>query len=132
MMDEVRENGKIKIESDVVSMIAGLAAVETEGVASMSGGFTEEITKRVSGKNLSKGVKVEVGETEAAIDLRVAVTYGFKLHEVARNLQVNVKEAVESMTGLDVVEVNIYIESVEFKKEKEEVVKVEEETTRVK
>lgn len=136
MMDEVRENGKIKIESDVVSMIAGLAAIETEGISGMSGGFTEEITKRVSGKNLSKGVKVEVGETEAAIDLRISVKYGYKLHEVARNLQLNVKEAVESMTGLNVVEVNVYIESVEFKKEKEkdneEDVIVEEGSTRVK
>ena len=91
-MTEERDTGKIKIESDVVAMIAGLAAVDTEGVASMSGGITEGLAKRVSGKNVSKGVRVEVGETETAIDLRVIVKYGSKLHEVAQNLQENVKE----------------------------------------
>ena len=131
MMTEERETGKIKIESDVVAMIAGLAAADTDGVATMSGGITEGITKRVSGKNVAKGVRVEVGETETAIDLRVVIKYGFKIHEVAKNLQMNVKEAVESMTGLHVVEVNVHIEGVELQKE-ESVVEVSEETARLK
>ncbi|GBF12386.1 alkaline shock protein 23 [Tepidibacillus sp. HK-1] len=131
MMTEERENGKIKIESDVVGMIAGLAAVDTDGVASMSGGITEGLAKRVSGKNVAKGVKVEVGETETAIDLRVIVKYGYKIHEVARNLQFNVKEAVESMTGLNVVEVNVHVEGVEIQKPEEEE-KTEETTLRLK
>ncbi|KXG45046.1 Asp23/Gls24 family envelope stress response protein [Tepidibacillus infernus] len=130
-MTEERENGKIKIESDVVGMIAGLAAVDTDGVASMSGGITEGLAKRVSGKNVAKGVKVEVGETETAIDLRVIVKYGYKIHEVARNLQFNVKEAVESMTGLNVVEVNVHVEGVEIQKPEEEE-KTEETTLRLK
>ncbi|MGD9677225.1 MAG: Asp23/Gls24 family envelope stress response protein [Vulcanibacillus sp.] len=130
MTTEERDAGKIKIESDVVSMIAGLAAVDTEGVANMSSGITEEITKRVSGKNISKGIRVEVGEKETAIDVRITVKYGYKLHEVAKNLQQNVKEAVESMTGLKVVEVNVYIEGVEIKKDQSS--HVEDELTRVK
>ncbi|MFV9510219.1 Asp23/Gls24 family envelope stress response protein [Tepidibacillus sp. LV47] len=119
-MTEERETGKIKIESDVVAMIAGLAATDTEGIASMSAGITEGLAKRVSGKNVTKGVRVEVGETETAIDLRVVIKYGFKIHEVARKLQQNVKEAVESMTGLRVVEVNVYVEGVELQKDEPE------------
>ncbi|TCS81247.1 putative alkaline shock family protein YloU [Tepidibacillus fermentans] len=129
MMTEERETGKIKIESDVVAMIAGLAATDTEGVASMSGGITEGLAKRVSGKNVTKGVRVEVGETETAIDIRVVIKYGYKIHEVARKLQQNVKEAVESMTGLHVVEVNIHVEGVELQKEEHE---TEEENIRLK
>lgn len=119
-MTEEKDTGKIKIDSDVVAMIAGLAAVDTDGVASMSGGITEGLAKRVSGKNVTKGVKVEVGEIEAAIDLKVIIKYGYKIHEVAAELQKNIKEAVESMTGLNVVEVNIHVEGVEFQKELEE------------
>ncbi len=130
MMTEERDTGKIKIESDVVAMIAGLAASDTEGIASMSGGITEGLAKRVSGKNVSKGVKVEVGETETAIDLKVIVKYGFKIHEVAKSLQQNVKDAVESMTGLHVVEVNVHVEGVEFHKEVEE--EVEQPSVRIK
>lgn len=129
MMTEERDTGKIKIESDVVAMIAGLAATDTEGVASMSSGITEGLAKRVSGRNVSKGVRVEVGETEAAIDLRVIIKYGFKIHEVAKNLQQNVKDAVDSMTGLHVVEVNVHVEGVEIQKEEAE---TEEETARLK
>lgn len=119
-MTEEKDTGKIKIDSDVVAMIAGLAAIDTDGVASMSGGITEGLAKRVSGKNVTKGVKVEVGEVEAAIDLKVIIKYGYKIHEVAAELQKNIKEAVESMTGLNVVEVNIHVEGVEFQKELEE------------
>jgi len=129
MMTEEKETGKIKIESDVVAMIAGLAAADTDGVATMSGGITEGLAKRVSGKNVAKGVRVEVGETETAIDLRVVTKYGFKIHEVAKNLQQNVKDAVESMTGLNVIEVNVHVEGVELQKEDTE---VEEENIRLK
>ncbi|MFO7262524.1 MAG: hypothetical protein A6D91_08885 [Bacillaceae bacterium G1] len=113
-MSEVQENGVVRIADDVVAIIAGVAASETEGVASMSGGITEGLARRVSGKNVTKGVSVEVGSVEAAIDLRVIVKYGVKIHEVARKLQENVKEAVETMTGLRVVEVNVKVEGVEF------------------
>lgn len=120
-MTEEKETGKIKIESDVVAMIAGLAAADTDGVAGMSGGITEGWAKKVSGKNITKGVRVEVGESETAIDLRVIINYGYKIHEVAANLQQNVKDAVESMTGLKVVEVNVHVEDVEFQKDKAEI-----------
>jgi uncharacterized alkaline shock family protein YloU len=114
---QIAGGGAIRIADDVVAVIAGLAATKTDGVSSMSGGITEGWAKRVSGKNVTRGVTVEVGQVETAIDLRVIVEYGVKIQEVSRNLQANVKEAVETMTGLSVVEVNVKVEGVEFKEE---------------
>ncbi|WCK53363.1 Asp23/Gls24 family envelope stress response protein [Aneurinibacillus sp. Ricciae_BoGa-3] len=119
-MAEAKENGVVRIADDVVAVIAGIAASETNGIAGMSGGITEGLARRVSGKNVQKGVQVEVGEFEAAIDLRVIVLYGTKIDETCRALQENVKEAVESMTGLRVVEVNVKVEGVEFPREEKE------------
>ncbi|MDR9852812.1 Asp23/Gls24 family envelope stress response protein [Paenibacillus sp. VCA1] len=109
------ETGTIRIADDVVSKIAGLAALETPGIAAMSGGLSEGWAKRLSGKNVQKGVTVEVGQLEAAIDLRIIVLYETPIHEVCRMLQQNVRTAVESMTGLRVVEVNVKVEGVAFK-----------------
>ncbi|GAA3407144.1 Asp23/Gls24 family envelope stress response protein [Paenibacillus hodogayensis] len=114
------QTGMIRISDDVVATIAGLAALETPGIAAMSGGISEGLAKRLSGKNVQKGVSVEVGQLEAAIDLRVIVHYGSKVQEVCRHLQENVKEAVENMTGLHVVEVNVKVEGVAFKEEEPE------------
>lgn len=107
--------GVVRIADDVVSVIAGLTASKAEGIASMSGGITEGWAKRVSGKNLTKGVSVEVGSVETAIELRVIVEYGLPIAEVCRNLQREVKETVEMMTGLRVVEVNVKVEGVELR-----------------
>ncbi len=121
MIQEEKGNGLIRIADDVVAVIAGIAATETAGISSMSGGITEGFAKRVSGKNVQKGVDVEVGQHEAAVDLRVIVNYGAKIHEVCRRLQGNVKESVETMTGLNVVEVNVKVEGVAFTEEEVEV-----------
>ncbi|NLX62878.1 MAG: Asp23/Gls24 family envelope stress response protein [Tissierellia bacterium] len=109
--------GTVKIANDVVSIIAGLAATEVEGVYAMSGSKTRDFTEILGMKNLSKGVKVEVGEKEAAIDLFIIVEYGTKIAEVAKNVQENVKSKVETMTGLNVVEVNVNIQGVNMPKE---------------
>ncbi len=109
------EHGMIRISDDVVAIVAGLAASKANGIASMSGGITEGWAKRVSGKNLTKGVSVEVGQMETAIDLRVIVEYGVPIHDVCRELQKEVKEAIENMTGLQVMEVNVKVEGVEIK-----------------
>lgn len=111
------QQGLIRISDDVVATIAGLAALETPGVAAMSGGISEGLAKRLSGRNAQKGVSVEVGQVEAAIDLRIVVQYGIPIQEVGRRLQDNVREAVENMTGLNVVEVNVKVEGVAFKDE---------------
>jgi len=119
-MSAENQPGMIRISDDVVATIAGLAALETQGVAAMSGGISEGLAKRLSGKNVQKGVSVEVGQLEAAIDLRVIVHYGSIIQGVCRSLQENVKEAVENMTGLNVVEVNVKVEGVAFKEEEAE------------
>ncbi len=116
-MFEKAQSGIIRISDDVISIIAGLAALDTPGIASMSGGISEGLTKRMSGKNAKKGVFVEVMESEAAIHLRVIVNYGTMIQDVCRDLQENVREAVENMTGLRVVEVNVKVESLAVKKE---------------
>ncbi|WP_042160081.1 Asp23/Gls24 family envelope stress response protein [Paenibacillus gorillae] len=116
-MTEDLQTGIIRISDDVVATIAGLAALETPGIAAMSGGISEGLAKRLSGKNVQKGVSVEVGQLEAAIDLRIIVHYGIPIQEVCRQLQLNVRESVENMTGLHVVEVNVKVEGVAFKEE---------------
>lgn len=107
--------GSIQIAPEVIEIIAGLATVEVSGVAGMSGGFAGGIAELLGRKNLSKGVKVEVGQKEAAIDVNIIIEYGNRIPEVASFIQQNVKSAIESMTGLHVVEVNVHIHDVHFK-----------------
>lgn len=116
-MAEQNDTGLIRISDDVVATIAGLAALDTPGIAAMSGGISEGLAKRLSGKNVQKGVSVEVGQLEAAIDLRIIVHYGSQIQDVCRALQINVREAIENMTGLQVVEVNVKVEGVAFREE---------------
>ena len=112
--DEQTNLGTIRIADDVVKVIAGLAATDVTGVSGMSGGVVGGIAEILGRKNLSKGVKVEVGEKEAAVDLFVIVDYGSRIPEVSTNIQESVKKAIESMTGLIVVEVNVNIQGVNF------------------
>lgn len=124
------ELGNVKITEEVVAIIAGIAATEVAGVAGMSGGLAGGIAEMLGRKNLSKGVKVEVGEKEAAIDLYIIVEYGCRIPDVSWEIQEKVKKAVENMTGLSVIEVNIHIQGVNIDKEpKKEIV---EDTSRVK
>ena len=109
--------GHVRISDEVVGVIAGIAATEVEGVAGMSGGFVGGLTEMLGKRNLAKGVRVEVGEREAAIDLYIIVEYGVRIPRVAQQVQENVKQAVESMTGLEVVRVNIHIQGVAFPSE---------------
>jgi len=117
---ERTELGELRIANEVVSIIAGLAATEVQGVAGMSGGIAGGIAEMLGRKNLSKGVKVEVGEEQAAVDLFVVVEYGVHIPTVAWNIQENVKRAIESMTGLQVVEVNVHVQGVHFPQSEEE------------
>ncbi|WP_088187279.1 Asp23/Gls24 family envelope stress response protein [Desulfosporosinus sp. FKA] len=108
--------GSIRIADEVVEVIAGLAASDVEGVVGMSGGFVGDLAQMLGrNKNLSKGVKVEVGEHEVAVDLFIVVEYGVSIPEVAYKVQEAVKDAIESMTGLRVVEANVHVQGVNFK-----------------
>jgi uncharacterized alkaline shock family protein YloU len=116
-MSERRERselGELRIANEVVAVIAGLAATEVEGVAGMSGGIAGGIAEMLGRKNLAKGVKVEVGEEQAAVDLFTIVEYGVHIPSIALKIQENVKRAIESMTGLEVVEVNVHVQGVHF------------------
>ncbi len=128
-MDKVErgELGSIRIADEVVSIIAGLTATEVPGISGMSGGVVGGIAEKLGRRNLSKGVKVEVGEKEAAVDLDVIVEYAVRIPEVAIRVQESVKRAIESMTGLTVIEVNIHVQGVAM-----EPVEVKEEEPRVK
>lgn len=106
--------GSVRIADEVVSIIAGMAATEVDGIAGMSGGLVGGIAEILGKKNLAKGVKVEVGETEAAVDLFIIVKFGVRIPDVALNVQEKVKNAIESMTGLSVVEVNVHVQGVGF------------------
>lgn len=112
--------GVIRIADEVVSTVAGLAAIEVEGVASMSGGWGTDLVEKLGKKNFGKGIKVEVNNDETAIDIFISIQFGYAIPEVAENVQKEVKMAVESMTGLKVTAVNVHIVAVSLKKGNEE------------
>jgi len=111
------EVGTLRIEPDVVGAIAGLAATEVPGVAGMSGVTLVEMLRK---SNLSKGVRVTIGEREAIVDLYIVLEYGVKIPEVAQRVQENVRSAIETMTALQVVEVNVHVQSVILQETKDE------------
>ncbi len=115
----VMGNDTIKISNDVVATYAGIAVSEVEGVYGMAGGFAG-ITEVISGKkNLSKGIKVEVGEKSTKIDVNIIVEYGARIPDVAYEIQTRIKKSVEAMTDLKVLEVNVHVQGVHKMTEKE-------------
>ena len=115
------ENDDIKISDDVVAVIAGVAVSEVPGVAGMAGGFAGGISEVFSGKkNLAKGIKVDVADNNTKIDVNIIVEYGSRIPDVAFEIQNRVKKAVESMTGLNVEEVNVHVHGVNTDVTKEE------------
>ncbi len=106
------ESGNIKISEDVIASVAALSAKETDGVCELSGGgWTDFLNKKTS-----KGVRVELIENGAIIDIHITVEYGKKVQEVAKVLQEKAKNAVESMTGLEEIVVNVFVDSIAEKK----------------
>lgn len=135
MLDEV-DNGTegIKIASDVIAVISGVAVSEVKGVFAMAGGFAGGITEVLKGKkNLAKGIKVETENNKAKIDVNIIVEYGARIPDVAFEIQNKVKKSVEEMTGLKVEEVNVHVQGVNTQKLTEEEIveeKTEENTTK--
>lgn len=110
--------GNVNISDEVVAAIAGIAAGEINGVAGMSGGVVGGIAEKLGAKKSpQKGVKVSVTPEGAVIDLFIVVDFGVRIPELAWEVQENVKNSVETMTGIDVLKVNIRIEGVSFDKE---------------
>lgn len=109
--------GEVKIADEVVAMIAGLAAMEVEGVASMAGNATRELISKLGMKSLSKGVKVDVLEGVVTVSLSLNLKYGYSIKEITTKAQEKVKAAIENMTGLEVADVNIRVAGVEVPEE---------------
>ena len=107
------ENDGIQISNDVVAVIAGVAVSEVQGVAGMAGGFAGGISEVFSGKkNLAKGIKADIEDGKAKLDVNIIVEYGSRIPDVAFEIQNRVKKAVENMTGLKVEEVNVHVQGV--------------------
>ena len=104
--------GEVRIADEVVAIIAGLAATEVDGVDSMAGNITNELVGRLGMKNLSKGVKVDVTEEHVSVDISLNIKYGYNIPDVSEKVQDKVKSAIENMTGLTVLDVNIRIAGV--------------------
>ena len=104
--------GEVKIADEVVAIIAGLAATEVDGVDSMAGNITNELVGKLGMKNLSKGVKVEVTEEHVSVNMSLNLKYGYSIPQVCETVQEKVKNAIENMTGLTVLDVNIKIAGV--------------------
>ena len=106
--------GEVRIADEVVAIIAGLAATEVEGVASMAGNITNEIVSKLGMKNLSKGVKVDVLEGIVTVSLTLTLKYSYSIMDVSATVQEKVKSAIENMTGLTVADVNIRVAGVDM------------------
>ena len=108
--------GEVQIADEVVTIIAGLAATDVEGVASMAGNITNELVSKLGMKNLSKGVKAEIVDNNVSVELALNLKYGYNIPETSEKVQDRVKTAIENMTGLQVIDVNIRIAGVEMEK----------------
>lgn len=104
--------GEVKIADEVVAMIAGLAATEAEGVDSMAGNITNELVGKLGMKNLNRGVKISVDDDHVSVELSLNMKYGYSIPDVSEKVQERVRTAIETMTGLTVLEVNIKIAGV--------------------
>ena len=103
------EFGTVKIANDVVAMIAGLAATEVDGVSAMVGNITNELMGKVGMKKQTKGVKIDILDSTVSVDLAVTLEYGFNIPTTCNKVQEKVKNAIETMTGFKVSDVNIRI-----------------------
>ncbi len=120
MENEIFENGQVKISDDVVMIIAGIATSTVKGVSTARTGVAEGISNLFSKNNYSKGIKVEINESTVVLDIFVNVEYGYKINEVAREVQAAVKKEIETMTDLTVASVNVHVLNIVTEKEKAE------------
>ena len=113
MSNDVNEKiGTVKVADDVGPNIAALAAAEVDGVVSVAENLTAEIIDRMGMRKAPKGVKVEIKGKKVYVDMALGIDYGYNVPETSRKVQEKVKESIETMMGLEVVDVNIHIASV--------------------
>jgi uncharacterized alkaline shock family protein YloU len=106
---EKDENGQVIIADEVIAIIAGIAATEVEGVDSMDGGWSGEIIAKMGIRDLSRGVTISIDDQQVSVNLRLNIRYGYSIPEVSKKVQDKVATAINSMTGLSVLDVNIKI-----------------------
>ncbi len=116
-LNEDENIGEVQIADEVVAVIAGLAAMDVKGVASLTGGATRETVDKQGMKSVSKGVKVEVVDGVVTVMLSLNLMYGYNIGDVTEKVQNKVKSTVENMTGLEVADVNIRVSGVEVSEE---------------
>ena len=129
-------NGTVSFATDVVAKMAGLAATEVEGVASMAGnnnGIADIFSRRMmqNSRNFTKGVKVAIENNRVLVDVSIIIEYGSTVPDVAANIQENVKKAIETMSGLDVQSVDVHIQGLSFEKENRAAQELEEQQQRM-
>lgn len=118
VLNEDEKFGTVKIADDVVAMIAALAATEVDGVAGMAGNMTNELLSRVGVRSLSKGARVDVSNKKVKVELAITMEYGYNIPATCQRVQNRVKAAIENMTGLEVLDVNIRIAGINVTKDK--------------
>ena len=118
VLHEDEKFGTVKIADDVVAMIAALAATEVDGVAAMAGNMTNELLSRVGVRSLNKGARFLVPNKKVKVELAITMEYGYNIPATCQRVQNKVKSAIENMTGLEVLDVNIRIAGINVTKDK--------------
>lgn len=106
--------GNISIADGVVASIAGIAAIEVEGVSKLTGNISKEIVSKLGKKNLANGVKIEIVDGVVVADISVEINYGTSIKKVSEEIQVKVKQSIETMTGLSVGIVNVVVSGIKL------------------
>lgn len=119
MDNENLEFGQVKISDDVIIIIAGIATSGVKGVSTTRTGVADGISNLFSKNNYSKGIKVEINENTAVLDIFINVEYGYKISEVAKEVQATVKKEIETMTDMEVAAVNVHVLNIIQEKEKD-------------
>ena len=111
--------GNIRISDEVIKTLVAKVAVDVDGVYKLAGGFVDEVSKMLGKKRLTNGVKVEVGEKECSIEVYIVVEYGYRIPDVAEEVQKTILESVSRLSGLKVVEVNVYVQNIKVQDQPE-------------
>lgn len=110
--------GKVVVADEVVGVIAGLAAIEVEGVASMAGDITKDLISKLGRKTLAKGVKVDILEDVVTVSMSLNLKYGYNVMKICKKVQEKAKVAIENMTGLTVADINVRVAGIEVEESK--------------
>jgi len=117
LVKEEAKIGKISIADGVVASIAGIAAIEVEGVSKLTGNISKELVSKLGKKNLANGVKIEIVDGKVNVYISLELEYGNNIKKVSEEVQAKVKQAVENMTGLSVRLVNVVVSGIKLEKE---------------